>query len=237
MIESKLSPKIPDSELTISGYETFGHNRTRKGGGVLIYCRQILRPKAIIDPKPTLEALAIKLQLTLDNSMIICGVYHPPSSDAMWMNEFFAYLSQLSVLHSRIVIASDFNVDLLTLMDLYDELQKSFGLIQLIRSPTRVNPTSATLIDHIYLLFGNIMHAGIFNMNIVDHYAVYCCLDGNRDKASGEGRHVTQQFRCFKKLDTQALLSDLRGIVESHVSNLQDVNSFADEFTTRFCNV
>ena len=81
------------------------------------------------------------------------------------------------------------------------------------------------------------MRAGVFSMNIADHCAVYCCLGGNRDKASGEGRHVTQQFRCFKKLDTQALQSNLRGIMESHVSNLQAVNSFADEFTMRFCNI
>ena len=92
------------------------------GGGVLIYCRQTLRPKAIIDPKPTIEALAIKLQLTHGNSMIICGVYHLPSSDAKWMNEFFAYLSQLSEQHSCIIIAGDFKMDLLTSMDLCDEL-------------------------------------------------------------------------------------------------------------------
>ena len=122
-------------------------------------------------------------------------------------------------------------------MDLCDEFQKNFGLIQLIRSLTRVTPTSATLIDHIYLSYGNIMHAGVFNMNITDHYTVYCCLDGNRNKVSGEGRHVTQQFRCFKKLDKQALQSDPRGIVESHVSNLQDINSYADEFTTHFCSI
>ena len=89
MTESKLSPKILDSELIISGYETFCHDRTRKGGGIFIYCRQTLRPKAIIDPKPTIEALAIKLQLTHGNSMIICGVYRPPSSDVKWIKEFF----------------------------------------------------------------------------------------------------------------------------------------------------
>ena len=73
-----------------------------------------------------------------------------------------------------------------------------------------------------------------------EHCGSLCCLLlswCNRDKASGEGHHVTQQFRCFNKLDTQALQSDLRDIVESHVSNLQDVNSFADEFTTHFYNI
>ena len=36
--ETKLSARVPNSEITIANYKTFRCDRNRKGGGVLLYC-------------------------------------------------------------------------------------------------------------------------------------------------------------------------------------------------------
>ena len=43
IIESKLCKNICDSEISIQGYKLFRKDRNRRGGGVLIYCKDSLQ--------------------------------------------------------------------------------------------------------------------------------------------------------------------------------------------------
>jgi len=53
--------------------------------------------------------------------------------------------------HTYILVLGDFNIDLLKPHSSWDSTITLLGLTQLVKSPTRITQTSATLIDHIYI--------------------------------------------------------------------------------------
>ena len=53
--------------------------------------------------------------------------------------------------HADILLLGDFNIDLLKPHSSWDSTITLLGLTQIIEPPTRTTPTSATLIDHIYI--------------------------------------------------------------------------------------
>ena len=149
------------------------------------------------------------------------------------MNASFAYLSQLLLLHTNVMLLGDFNIGLLKSTNFNAELRHSFDLNQFNRSPNRVTADSATLLDHVYTSMTNVSAAGAFDMNISDHVVVYFCLDTGAAKTFGDQRHLTNKIRSFK----QSLLTDLRTLAKSFVSNTSPTNLLASEITTSFCNI
>jgi len=53
--------------------------------------------------------------------------------------------------HADILVLGDFNIDLLKPHSSWDSTITLPGLTQLVKSPTKITQTSATLIDHIYI--------------------------------------------------------------------------------------
>ena len=76
-------------------------------------------------------------------------------------------------------IVGDFNIDLLQFQNHeqtndFLEASFSFGLLPVITKPTRITPTSATLIDHIWVKNKSELHiAGIILCHISDHYPTF----------------------------------------------------------------
>ena len=141
-----------------------------------MYCDQSLNPKVVADPAPTrpLEAVSMKIHIPNGNSMIVCCVYQPHKSNAVWLKAFAASVSQVSSFCPSLIVLGDFNEDLKS-TDFSSELALNFGLDQHIKTATRVTLTTATLIDHIYSTNINVTHAGTVNLHIADHY-IYCAL-------------------------------------------------------------
>jgi hypothetical protein len=137
--ETKLSSKILDCEINIPDYSLFRRDRNRNGGGVAIFCRSSFNPQLVADVNVSgIELVAIKIFPQRSRSMIIVCVYRPPSSSASWMISFAAVMSKISSLYSTIIMAGDFNIDLLQSSSFSDELSSDFDLHQHIRRPTRV---------------------------------------------------------------------------------------------------
>ena len=53
--------------------------------------------------------------------------------------------------HADILVLGDFNIDLLKPHSSWDSTITLIGLTQLVKSPTRIKETSATLTDDIYI--------------------------------------------------------------------------------------
>ena len=53
--------------------------------------------------------------------------------------------------HADILVLGGFNIDLLKPDSSWDSTIALLGLTQLVKSPTRITQTSATLIDYIYI--------------------------------------------------------------------------------------
>ena len=77
------------------------------------------------------------------------------------------------------------------------EFCKTFGLKQLIKSPTRVTPNTSTLINHI-LTNRNKKNTqcGIINIGLSNHQMIFCNRKIKKDKVGG---HKQISFRSFKK--------------------------------------
>ena len=94
------------------------------------------------------------------------------------METFTAYLKSLDE-NKDCYISGDFNLDLLkhetnsTINDFLNAFYNS-NLRPLIDRPTRITPTSATLIDNIFSnVLTNSINAGIFVTGLTDHYPVF----------------------------------------------------------------
>jgi hypothetical protein len=103
----------------------------------------------------------------------------------------------------------DFNLDLQKPQPSWESTFSIYGLNQLVNEPTRVTPTSSTLLDHIYTNNDNkIVNVRLSDVSVSDHSATMCtwlCKSLKTKKAS----HTTIVYRCFKKFDQNKFLSDL----------------------------
>ena len=87
-----------------------------------------------------------------------------------------------SISTRKFFIVGDFNIDLLapvcdTNVCRYTETLFSYLAIPLITQPTRVTPTSSTLIDHIYSNATNLAMASyIIQTDLTDHFPIMCVM-------------------------------------------------------------
>ena len=161
------------------------------GGGVAFFVNkkfdfEILEEESIF-VEGVYESLWIKVEVAKNTYKIVGNVYRPntaPKANTKQAIEIHSsILSKLSKSkdHSKcsFEIVGDFNIDLLQfenheLTNDFLEASFSYGLLPVITKPTRVTPTSATLIDHIWVKNKSELHtAGIILSHISDHYPIF----------------------------------------------------------------
>jgi len=150
--ETKLSNSVLDTQIGIANYEVFRRDRTKGGGGgVCLYIHQSLCPLLIKDSPPqNLEIVGCKVKNKL--SFSVFSVYKPPSTEKV---EFIAnitdYIQKVTCPEDRIIIAGDFNLNLLDQKDskLIDEICETLSLRQTVSISEATHKSS--IIDHIYI--------------------------------------------------------------------------------------
>ena len=186
-------------------YKTRDMNKERNpncGGGVGFFVSkkfefEVLEEESVF-VEGVYESLWVKVEVAKNIFKIIGNIYRPNSAPK-------ASIKQAMEIHSSILskitknkeyskcsieIVGDFNIDLLQFQN-HDqtndflEAQFSFGLLPVITKPTRVTPTSATLIDHIWVKNKSEQHvAGIILSHISDHYPTFYVQHINTGKQS-----------------------------------------------------
>ena len=99
--------------------------------------------------------MTIWLEVKLPNSkpFLISNVYRPPSSKVQWLNDFTETTDKALANEKECIILGDFNYDLLTdtpQSKAWLDMMESVDFTQLVKSPTRISPVSAILIDHAF---------------------------------------------------------------------------------------
>ena len=165
--ESKLSQSIPDNILKISGYhEPVRHDRTRHGGGCLMYISDRLTFKHQMDFQSNkYEHIWVDIRVNA-KLYAVNAFYRPPNESAECHTEFLEaadqILSNLSKYNAETkIIASDLNfgnsyckspiLPPKPLDSSAPDLFASYGFSQLIDIPTRVTENSTSLIDLIFV--------------------------------------------------------------------------------------
>lgn len=97
-------------DVALKDYNLYRIDRIGRGGGVVIYVKSGLSVtilNAVTLPK-CFEFLALKVQLG-PNTVIVVGVYGPPSADTNSIDKIADLLSQYSGV--KLIVVGDFNLN------------------------------------------------------------------------------------------------------------------------------
>ena len=90
----------------------------------------------------------------------------------------------------------------------WSNLIQLFDLTQLISNPTRVTPTTATLIDHVYTnVPSNIFESFVSDLSISDHFPV--CITRKVGNKMIKNNHINTTYRAFKNFNEHQFLHEL----------------------------
>lgn len=237
--ESCLDSSISDIELDIPGYGIYRLDRTNKlGGGVCTFVKQNLKVECLQHlsciASSGLPQLWLRIQAGNCRSFLICTVYRPPSALDCFDNELCDALISAMPMNKPVYILGDLNCNLLNFDPASQALVNfctSFNLSQLIRQPTRVAESSATLIDVIMTSHENsIIDTKVMPSSISDHDLIYTVLKIKRQRPKPV--HITT--RSFKNYQQSAFLRDISMVPWCIVDCFDDIDDSLYAFNTLF---
>lgn len=144
--ETWFNANTPDSLLSLNGFNIFRADRERHGGGVAIYINKKLNSKLCrkSDPNSPIEYIFCEI-LSFNNRILVGCVYRPNRNISF--GDFFHMLEITTVSFKDIIIAGDFNSNILSESILLDNMLP-LGLSSTNSSmPTHYTQTTNTLLD------------------------------------------------------------------------------------------
>ena len=184
--ETWLNPSIPSQMISLYNHKIFRQDRDtgRRGGGLVLYvANRLFEFSCVLEDYCStsldLEQLWISIDEPNSRKKVIGLVYRPPSGNVE------ASLAQLRESLEKIqvnqncetTVMGDLNIDYKTRnstsFKLLKEIERDFGLRQLIKDPSRITVRSSTLID---LMLTDCMHVStsvVFDICISDHLPIY----------------------------------------------------------------
>ena len=164
--------------------------------------------------------------------MILIGfVYRNPASGYSWYDDFVHMMDGIKKLKNDVILLGDFNIDTLKQTPASWELTLSlFNLQQMVSRPTRITPTSSTLLDHIYTNnVDMVSDVTVVDSGISDHCPIMCTWLSKIPKPK-KNSHTMIQFRSFKHFDQTLFLHDLHQADFNKVYNYNDANDALSAF-------
>ena len=138
---------------------------------------------------------------------------HPCNNHSTFFEALDEKLQIINNRRSTAMVMGNFNIDLSgdnnrsPLAD-YLQILQSNAFVSIVNLPTRITPTSQTIIDHIVTKVSvSVITPGIFTYQIFDHRPIFCTLTDTKLKTSGMKASYT--LRNISSLDRQNFLNDL----------------------------
>lgn len=194
--ESWLLPNILDDFVMIPEYKIFRCDKGR-GGGVCMYIKNILTVNVInlnVPKQEGVEDVWVTVQCRKLPAVIIGCMYRHPKAPMIAYDYIQDIFRELCLKNKTLYILGDFNDNLLVKDNRLTKLIKSSKLTQLVNKPTRVTPTSSTLLD---LVITNkqstVLTCDIVPLEIADHDLISITIDISKPKR----KPVIKTFRHF----------------------------------------
>ena len=154
------------------------------------------------------ECLCAEVENKNSKNIVLNLVYCPPNGDHKELENYFkSSLSKWEISHKDLVLAGDFNINLLD-FDTNKKVQNFVNLMfrfrtnPTINKPTRVTRQTASAIDHI--ITNSIMHTGfksrIIKTDISDHFPIFFCY-----KYIAEKEDAKKEFICKRRFSDQSI--------------------------------
>lgn len=239
--ETWLDDTISDLDISIPGYIVIRNDRNRRGGGVCLYIRDHLKFETLIKPQNDVESIWAHVGEKSD-SFVVCCMYRPPGSSVEYYNAMIDELMHFRKDH-ELLLLGDLNFDykfdeLLYSRPIY-HIESLFGLTQLVLSPTRVTPTSSTLIDVILSSMPE-RHTGtrVIKFGASDHYCVETKMQLlKKSQHQNKQCHNVLHYRDYKSFSIDAFVNDVKESMADLLSNdVPDdlLSQRWDEFKNKF---
>ena len=131
-----------------------------------------------------IESLSIEIRNNDGKNIIFNIVYRPPDGDLeVCENYFQSILSHNSIRNKNVILAGDFNINVLDFeqnkkVQNFVNLMFQFGLVPTINKPTRVTNKTISAIDHIVTnsIYNNDFKTAIKRTDISDHFPITCAF-------------------------------------------------------------
>ena len=216
--ETRLHEVISDDVIRIEGYDIVRRDRPlngRNGGGVCFYIRTSINYIVRKDLEfANLENLSVEISKPRAKPFVVSSWYRPPNSSSELFGDFEAFVGRLDSEGKKYYIMGDLNCNMLptscinintqTLLNIAD----IYNLKQLIREPTRITPSSSTLIDVIFTSHpNNISCSGVSHISISDHSLVFVYRKISLPPSTKGINSIL--FRQFKHFDAQSFRADI----------------------------
>ena len=179
LCETFLGPNITDSQVAVDGFEFIRKDmmdtQNRLGGGLILYFRESLKVRRRPEYEfSKIETIWAEIELPNSKPFIVCSVYRPPNAHSEWIDLFEEELSIAQVTGLELILMGDLNIDLTPCTNnKWSNLIQLFDLSQLVREPTLVTESSATLIDHVYSSCPeNITSCFVSKLSASDHFPI-----------------------------------------------------------------
>uniref|UniRef100_A0A8K9WUZ7 Reverse transcriptase domain-containing protein n=1 Tax=Oncorhynchus mykiss TaxID=8022 RepID=A0A8K9WUZ7_ONCMY len=209
--ESWLRKTTKNSDILIPNYNIFRQDRTAKGGGVAIYCKDSLQSSVLLSrsvPKQ-FELLLLKIHLSKNKSLTVAACYRPPSAPSCALDTICELIAPH--LSSELVLLGNLNWNMLNTPAILQSKLDALYLTQIINEPTRYLPkalNTGTLIDIILTNLPSKYTSAVFNQDLSDHCLIACIRNGSAVKRPP----LITVKRSLKHFSEQAFLIDLAGV-------------------------
>ena len=233
--ETWLDATVNDNELQIPGFNVIRRDRNRNGGGVALFIRDNIafnpRPDLAVDG---LEATWVELLPPKTKGILVCSMYRPPN-DGNFLTNLESALSKVDP-GTELYILGDTNINSTEtgsiLFGKYKEVLDSFGLDQLIKEPTRITPSTSSVIDHVLTNASELIQSsGVIGGGFSDHFLTFCSRRCIKGISYG---HNIKKVRSFKNYSKLSFIMELRKIDWSSVLTSVDVDYCLSEFSRLF---
>ena len=238
--ETKLNESIRDHEVHIPGYEVIRRDRLKKcGGGVCFYVKNSINFTVRNDlHMDAIENLCLEVHKPNSKSFVIVTWYRPPNSPIGIFSPFESLIGKLDSENVEFFVLGDMNCDMITTR--YDNdtsklrsIADVYGLEQLISEPTRITPTSSTLIDLIYTNCSDkIACSGVCHIGISDHSMVY--VYGKLALNGMSNGHNSITYRNFRNFDRQSFRHDILSQCWDNVYESSNPNEMWEQWKCTF---
>ena len=164
---------------------------------------------------PSCEDLWLDVDFSSHNLKYTFAVIyrHPCDNHSSLFEALDEKLQIISNRRSTAMVMGDFNIDLSgdnnrsPLPD-YVQILQSNSFVSIVTLPTRITPTSQTIIDHIFTNdIVSVITPGVFTYQISDHRSIFCTLTVTKLKTSGIKAFYA--LRNTSSLDRRKFLNDL----------------------------
>ena len=229
---------------SLNGYHPLQYT-TRPGksdgrGGVGIFINENFSYKkrddlSIFIPH-VIETIFMEIKIKENKSLIIGIIYRPntaPKADIdIFTKSVFDINNIICNENKEAILLGDFNMDLLKFeshhkSNLLLENMLSQGYLPVITKPTRVTPTTATLIDHIYTNISSPSYkSGILINDVADHFGTFISV--SKKVPAPSTKYI--KFRSYKPENILAFKQLLGNCDFTTVINHQSANDAYNTF-------